>query len=180
LNIQARRVRKYVGIVVRGERPLRMGVPPTSVWRVAMRGKLAVTELIALISGVDEIADEVGARADAPLFDNGSDLFHRAIEGTPQFRGPRLARLDVGSAWNATRSPCGVGPYSPWHLARHRLRDAPRSPACRRTRGRCHKTENPVFLNERRPDRSSHSKPRPAPVAACLSVAGAQPTTLPP
>src|SRR3984885_11934963 len=62
--------------------------------------QLAVTELVALIAGVDEIADEVRARAYAPLFDNGPDFFHGAIEGAPQFRGPRLARLDVGGAWD--------------------------------------------------------------------------------
>src|ERR1700722_15218800 len=62
--------------------------------------QLAVTELVALIAGVDEIADEVRARAYAPLFDNGLDFFHGAIEGAPQFRGPRLARLDVGGAWD--------------------------------------------------------------------------------
>ena len=48
--------------------------------------QLAVTELVALIAGVDEIADEVGARAYAPLFDNGPDFLHGAIEGAPQFR----------------------------------------------------------------------------------------------
>ena len=52
--------------------------------------QLAVTELVALIAGVDEIADEVGARAHAPLFDNGPDFLHCAVEGAPQFRRPRL------------------------------------------------------------------------------------------
>jgi hypothetical protein len=32
--------------------------------------QLTITELVALIAGVDEIANEVGARAYAPLFDN--------------------------------------------------------------------------------------------------------------
>src|SRR5580704_2778819 len=62
--------------------------------------QLAVIELIALIAGVDEIAYEIRARAYAPLFNNGPDFFHCAIEGVPQFWGPRLARLDVGSAWD--------------------------------------------------------------------------------
>src|SRR3984885_1748158 len=62
--------------------------------------QLTVVELIALIAGVDEIADEVRARAYAPLINNGRDFFHGAIEGAPQIRGPRLARLDVGGAWD--------------------------------------------------------------------------------
>src|ERR1700691_501194 len=62
--------------------------------------QLAVTELVALIAGIDEIADEVRARADATFFDNGPDFFHGAIEGLPQLWCPRLARLDVGRAGN--------------------------------------------------------------------------------
>src|SRR5262249_16129997 len=41
-----------------------------------------------------------GARAHAPLFYNGPNFLHGAIEGAPQFGRPRLARLDVGGAWN--------------------------------------------------------------------------------
>src|ERR1700733_11933520 len=58
--------------------------------------QLAVTELVALIAGVDEIADEIGARTHTTLFENGPDFFHGAIEGLPQLRRPGLARLDVG------------------------------------------------------------------------------------
>src|SRR5271170_2553042 len=56
--------------------------------------QLVVTKLVALIAGIDEIADEVGARLHAPLLDDGPDFLHGAIEGAPQFRRPRLARLD--------------------------------------------------------------------------------------
>src|ERR1700722_7547045 len=167
MNVEARRVRKHVGIVVRGERrrphhhaledgrasdlgvasgdareseiPIageakaflervgnerRVADQLVQLFRVRVeqvegtarrtarcrqRGaadaknlveQLAVIKLVALIAGVDEIADEVRARAHAPLFDNGPDFFHGAIEGAPQFRGPRLARLDVGGAWD--------------------------------------------------------------------------------
>ena len=62
--------------------------------------QLAVVELVAGIAGIDEIADEVRARADAPLVDDDLDLLHGAVEGAPQLRRPRLARLDVGGARN--------------------------------------------------------------------------------
>jgi hypothetical protein len=41
--------------------------------------QFAVTELVALIAGVDEIANEVRARVQAPLFDNGPDFFPSRI-----------------------------------------------------------------------------------------------------
>jgi hypothetical protein len=155
MNIEARRVRKYVGIVVRGEwrRPYyhaledaraadlgvargnarkgeiaiaaetkafleRVGnecrvmdqllqllrVRVEQVQRAADRTtgrrqrcaadaknlieQLAITKLVALIAGVDEIADEVGARARAPLVVNGPQFLHGAIESAPQFRRP--------------------------------------------------------------------------------------------
>src|SRR5437667_392259 len=60
--------------------------------------QLAVAELVAGVAGVDEIADEVRARAHASLVDDDLDLFHGAVEGVPQLLRPRLARLDVGGA----------------------------------------------------------------------------------
>ena len=48
--------------------------------------QFAVVELVAGISGIDEVADEVRARADAPLVDDHLDLVHGAVEGAPQLR----------------------------------------------------------------------------------------------
>jgi hypothetical protein len=62
--------------------------------------QLSVTKLVALITSVDEIADEVGARSHTPLFDNDPDFLHGAIKSVPQFRRPRFARLDVGGSRN--------------------------------------------------------------------------------
>src|SRR5204863_9245742 len=62
--------------------------------------QLAVAELVAGVAGVDEIADEVRARADATLVDDDLDLCHGAVEGAAQLLRPRLARLDVGGARN--------------------------------------------------------------------------------
>src|SRR6266446_171138 len=62
--------------------------------------QFAVVELVAGIAGIDEITDEVRARADAPLIHDHLDLFHSVVEGAPQFRRPRLAWLNVSGAWN--------------------------------------------------------------------------------
>src|SRR2546421_13087910 len=58
--------------------------------------QLAVGELVALVAGVDQIADEIRARVHAPLGDEDVDLLHDPIEGATAFRRERLARFGVG------------------------------------------------------------------------------------